>query len=338
MTREVWWSRFGDVMNAKGYFRVSTLSEQMLDEAIAWHLGLEEAGAEEWQRFVEWLEADPRHQEIYDRLTLEEAALAETQVPSPRIVTAPRRPMHRSWVRYGGWTGGALAAAAAAWLALMPVVAGDSHFLIQTKAGEQRSVTLPDGSVIALNGGTTLKLDHKDPRSVELAGGEAFFTVVHHADRPFEVKSGDVVLRDVGTRFVVTRGHGVMEVRVAEGAVQFQPDRDQLTLTKGMMLSYDDAAAHATLSQIAAESVAGWTRGELDFEGTTMGRAAEEIARTTGMPVRVAAAIADRPFTGTLHVRRAPADVIANFAELGGGQALRDGPGWLIAPRQASAR
>ena len=317
---------------------MSTQSEQILDEAIAWHLGLEDASADEWQQFVVWLEADPRHQEVYDRLTLEEAALAETQVPTPRVVTPVRRPIHRSFVRYGGWAGGALAAAAAAWLAIMPVAMGDSHYLVRTKAGEQRSLTLADGSIVQLNGGTTLRLDRKDPRRAEVAGGEAFFTVVHHADHPFEVKVGDALLRDVGTRFSVTRGNGAMDVKVAEGAVQFQPDDQQLTLTKGMMLSYVERAGHATLSKIAAESVAGWTRGMLDFDGVTMARAAEEISRSTGAVIRVAAELADRPFTGTLHLGHARAAMIANFAELGGARALPDGPGWLIAPKRMSAR
>nr|WP_243843398.1 FecR domain-containing protein [Sphingomonas vulcanisoli] len=215
---------------------------------------------------------------------------------------------------------------------------GDSHYLIQTKPGEQRTVTLADGSVVALNGGTTLRLDRKDPRSAELSGGEAFFTVVHHADRPFEVKSGDVVLRDIGTRFAVSRIGGAMDVKVAEGSVQFQPHGARVTLTKGMMLSYNDASAHATVAQIAAENVAGWTRGELDFTGTPMAVAAAELSRTIGAPIQVAAEMADKPFTGTLHVKPASAKTIAKFAELNGATAFRDGPGWRIAPQSERVR
>ena len=318
---------------------MSIQSEQILDEAIAWHLGLDEAGADEWQRFVDWLEADPRHRLVYDRLTLEEAALAETQAPTPAIarpITIPRP--RRIWNRPGAWAGGALAAAAAAWLALMPAMVSDGHYVIGTKAGEQRRVILRDGSIAELNGDTVLTLDRNDPRSVEIARGEAFFSVVHHADRPFEVHSGSVVLRDVGTRFAVTRASGGLDVAVAEGAVQFQPEGANLTLTKGMMLSFDEAASRATVSRVAPEGVAGWTRGQLDFVAAPMARAAAQVARTTGAQVRVASAMADRPFTGTVQLRRASADVIANFAELGGGRALRDGPGWLIAPRPAGAR
>src|SRR6478735_4644976 len=111
----------------------------VMDEAIAWHLGLEQAGADEWHRFVAWLEASPAHQAAYDRLVLDDAALSAAIVEPVVPVTTPY-PVKRGWLRYGGAAGGLLAAAAAAWMALMPaVVSKASLYSVETAPGKRHS-------------------------------------------------------------------------------------------------------------------------------------------------------------------------------------------------------
>jgi transmembrane sensor len=67
-----------------------------------------------------------------------------------------------------------------------------------------RSVfTLPDGTQVWLNGGTSLKYPVRfsgKERLVEL-DGEAFFKVSSQKDKPFVVKSGDYLIEAVGTEF-----------------------------------------------------------------------------------------------------------------------------------------
>ncbi len=49
--------------------------------------------------------------------------------------------------------------------------------------------------------------------------GEALFTVVHEANRPFEVVAGGERIRDLGTRFNVYAEPGRVVVAVLEGQV-----------------------------------------------------------------------------------------------------------------------
>lgn len=341
----MWTSAGRDVWEMKGRI-VAGYTERVMDEAIAWHLCLEEAGAEEWNDFVAWLEADPGHRSAYDRLALEDAELAEAieRTPPPartcaatvtsRIVTTP----HRAWLRRSGWGGGLLAAAAAAWLALLPAALPASDtYSISTRPGMRHMVVLADGTHVEMNGGTTLTLDRAHPRLAVLERGEAMFDVVHHADRPFEVRINGVTLRDVGTRFNVARGEGTLRVAVAEGSVLFQPEREAVSLTRGMALAIKDGEDRLELRRTDADAVGGWRQGRLDFRNTPLASVAEDVSRSTGTRLNVPAEMAARPFTGTLRVDRPAETVVRNLAMIVGGEARRDGPGWLIAPRSAGA-
>ncbi len=106
-----------------------------------------------------------------------------------------------------------VAAASLAWL----------HFqqeVYTTGVGEQRSLTLADGSTIALNARSRVKVKYtQDQRAIELVEGQALFQVVKNPRRPFVVQTGDVRVRAVGTAFDVRRGKSGTVVTVVEGRV-----------------------------------------------------------------------------------------------------------------------
>lgn len=336
--KPVWTWRAGDVSMAKGNHNVSNSRESVMDEAIAWHLGLEEADAAQWHDFIAWLEADPAHAEAYDRLTLEDAEWeAPAAAPSPRMMTQPLH-VRRGWLRWGGAAGGLAAAAAAAWFAIMPAAVTADPYALETAPGVHRSVSLSDGTHIRMNGGTRLVLDHKDPRIATLEHGEAMFEVVHHSDRPFEVHAGSVTLRDVGTVFNVARSESRLRVGVAEGEVLYQPDQEKLSLRKGMQLALREGAGQATVTQVDASSVGGWTNGHLDFRDVALSSVAEDVSRSTGVKVAVAPTMADRRFTGTLRLDRSPGEVARSLAALADAVAVQDGPRWVISPKSGGAR
>lgn len=318
---------------------MSSALETVMDEAIAWHLGLEQAGSEEWHRFVRWLEADPAHAEAYDRLTMENAALSPARpgpLASPRtagVVLVARR----GWLRWGGVGGGVIAAAAAAWLAFVPVAILPDSYIVETKPGMRHTVTLPDGTLVEMNGGTRLVLDRNAPRLATLERGEAVFHVVHHADRPFEVRSGGVTLRDVGTVFNVARSGPALRVAVAEGSVLYQPEKEAVPLTRGMALATRDGEDKVTLMHVAAESVGSWSDGRLDFRDVALTTVAEDVSRSTGTRLTIAPEMAGRLFTGTLRLDRPSDDVMRSLAALADGELYRDGPSWVIRPKLGGA-
>jgi len=75
---------------------------------------------------------------------------------------------------------------------------------IHSTMGSRVSFHLPDGSKGWLNSGSTLKyaLNFNDNRMVELEG-EAYFDVVHAKNHPFYVKTSDIRIKVLGTKFNV---------------------------------------------------------------------------------------------------------------------------------------
>src|SRR5258708_14442022 len=117
--------------------------------------------------------------------------------------------------------------AAAAVLAAVAVGAiwlqqGSELQTLATAVGQQRNVTLADGSTVALNTNTILETALRWPvRAIYLRHGEAHVQVAHDRSRPFLVHAGDAVVRAVGTAFEV-RGLTVHHADVVwhEGRVE----------------------------------------------------------------------------------------------------------------------
>ena len=55
--------------------------QQILAEAIDWHLRLRDGGAADWEAFVLWLEADPARSAAYDEVARADAALGPEAFP-----------------------------------------------------------------------------------------------------------------------------------------------------------------------------------------------------------------------------------------------------------------
>ena len=91
-----------------------------------------------------------------------------------------------------------------------------------TTTGEQRSIKLPDGSILELNSRSRAQVYYtNEGREVRLQEGEAFFVVERDATRPFVVITDSARIRALGTQFNVSRrAGGETRVAVVDGSVQ----------------------------------------------------------------------------------------------------------------------
>ncbi len=181
-----------------------------------------------------------------------------------------------------------------------------------TPVGGRETITLVDGSQIALNTDTTLRMDLSGAeRKIWLDKGEAYFHVTHNAARPFRVIAGNRTVTDLGTRFTVRRDTERFEVAVMEGKVAFESGK---TNEKPIdLLPGDVAVATATNvsvtkkpSRALAESL-GWQRGLLIFDNTTLADAAAEFNRYNSEKLIVAKSAAQLPVVGTFRANDAEA-------------------------------
>ncbi|MEJ2445927.1 MAG: FecR domain-containing protein [Exilibacterium sp.] len=102
--------------------------------------------------------------------------------------------------------------------------AGDSIY--QTQIGEQKTVTLTDGSTVILDTQTRISKDFsKQARRIVLEQGQARFHVAKDANRPFMVIAGEGKITALGTDFVVKKDNGDVLVTLIEGEVAVQKEK-----------------------------------------------------------------------------------------------------------------
>ena len=93
--------------------------------------------------------------------------------------------------------------------------------LYATAIGEQRDQLLTDGTRLLLDtdSAVDIRFDSRE-RLVEVRRGRVQIEVGKDA-RPFLVRAGQAVVRDIGTTFQVSRGRGeAVQVGLIEGMVQ----------------------------------------------------------------------------------------------------------------------
>ncbi|HEY8174778.1 MAG TPA: FecR domain-containing protein, partial [Gemmatimonadaceae bacterium] len=266
-----------------------------------------------------WLEAHPSDAKFVAAL---EAAVGKVAPASPVDVEAALRRvktrMHAAspspWRRYAVFAAAAAVILVAGVLVTRQttperrVVAARTY---TTQVGERRDVLLADGTQVTLGPATSLVVLGRD---AELSG-EALFSVVHDRKRPFTVRAGDAVIRDIGTEFTVHSDPGeAVRVVVNEGVVQLSHGGDSVMLARGDVGVLETNGRVAASPGAATDDDLAWTRGRLVFRNADVTELAADLRRWYGVELRVTdTALLRRHFTGSF--AREPAnrvlDVIA---------------------------
>ncbi|QTC00155.1 FecR domain-containing protein [Alcaligenes sp. SORT26] len=168
-----------------------------------------------------------------------------------------------------------------------------SHALSYTTAfGEQKTVTLPDGSEVHMNVSTELVLHYQaHRRQLTLLKGEAMFAVQSDKNRPFIVDAGQVQVEVTGTVFNVRRhAQGNVEVAVTEGSVQVSSgtwwNRQQVSLTPGMLAQGSEEQAWSVQRTDVAARTA-WRQGKMVFRDQTLDEVVQEMNRYLPEPIEL---------------------------------------------------
>jgi transmembrane sensor len=188
-----------------------------------------------------------------------------------------------------------LAAAVVIWYARTP-----STELV-TAPGEQRSVTLADGSLVAMNTDTRLRVElGRRSRLVTVENGEALFQITPDGDRPFTVRARQAMLRAVGTRFDVMVESKQVTVAVLDGEVEVsrrnEPEAARTIVHQGeaVALSGDGELTRADPLLASADRIRAWRAGKLDFDDWPLERVVRDHNRYAVKPIRVADASLQR--------------------------------------------
>lgn len=299
--------------------------------AIDWRLRLRRGGADEWAQFAHWLEENPANAAAYEQVAMLDDELDGVAIPPNRAELFESNPRThlRKWRQIG------------ALMVIAAVVALTTFFAqpwsqdlapgieLATKAGEQRAVSLADGSSIVLNGSSRVRLSGAGARQAELISGEALFRIRHNASRPFLVGLGDDRIQDLGTVFNVIRDRDAIGVQVAEGAVSYSRRGQGIQLREGQTFEVL-AGGDALVGHRAPSAIGSWSGGQLIYEGVPVAEVARDLSRTLGTKISVSPELALQAFTGTIKTRGPREQVIADFSSTLARHARKTEDGWLI--------
>jgi transmembrane sensor len=155
---------------------------------------------------------------------------------------------------------------------------------LETTVGEQRSVTLSDGSIVNLNTDSELRIDmDARQRRLQLIRGEARFTVAKDAQRPFIVTTPQTSVRAVGTVFNVQTWSARTAVTVIEGRVAVQ----KVELAAGQQAAVTQAGEVLANQGPSLERVLAWTERRLVFREEPLGAVVAEFNRYHKRPMRI---------------------------------------------------
>ncbi|ULA66000.1 MAG: Protein FecR, ferric citrate sensor [Nitrospira sp.] len=310
---------------------------QVIEDASGWfaRLRASDVTLQDQDAFMHWKAQHPTHAEAYDSLCrlwdnlevpCQVAFRADTRIKVPGGQSRPIERKARAWTTRGVKRSTAFVAAIVLLTAVAALWIPDALQLWQsdvvTMAGEQRQLTLADGSTVLMNTQSALAVGTWwSRREVTLLKGEAAFSVTPAPEKPFIVTAGPGTVQVVGTKFSIRKHADRVTVTVAEGTVTIQTAAPAapIRIGAGQEVSYDAQGISPVTSANLIKALA-WQRGQLVFTMEPLSGVIDELNRyhsgamilanpvlrqrvvsgvfATNDPLRVVDAI-----TETLHVR-----------------------------------
>ncbi|MCW0483112.1 FecR family protein [Gaoshiqia sediminis] len=173
---------------------------------------------------------------------------------------------------------------------------------IRVPNGEKAELTLPDGSRVWLNSGTTFRFPQQfagNSREVSLTG-EAFFEVVK-GKAPFIVSSDYGDIRVLGTSFNVRAYDNLdFQATLVEGKIQFNTEDKEQLLAPGQQLSLT-ARRELIVEAVDTEKAISWKNGFISFENEPLSEVTKRLERHFGIQISLDEQLAPIRFTGTIY-------------------------------------
>jgi transmembrane sensor len=336
---------------------MSEIDWELLDRYLAY-----DATPEERARVEAWLAEDLEHwaqlaalRDARERAALSDEAVEQAKVQVwariagaldrareqvPHRPSAPREFALAAPRRWNAWAqlaaalvlviGGALALRALRSHVHAP--APIAMRIATTGRGERTLLHLPDGTPVMLGVASTLRYPVTfGARSREvLLEGEAYFEVVHDERRPFVVRAGELIAKDLGTEFTVRAypEESRAQVVVREGRVSIRAAGSAIAAER--MVAPGELGRLGTGNEPVVEPADtalyfAWTEGRLVFDRTPLREALPELGRWFDLDFRLAdTALGGVPLTATLTTQPTP-EVLANLAASLGLRMRREG-------------
>jgi ferric-dicitrate binding protein FerR (iron transport regulator) len=141
--------------------------------------------------------------------------------------------------------------------------------------GDKSSIILPDSSRVWLNSGSklTFNSDFKNGGREVILEGEAYFSVSKHKDNPFLVKTSDIEIEVLGTKFNVKAypEENSISTTLVEGSIQISSKSQNALMKPNQKLVFDKESQKMVMVKLADTAPeTEWKEGRLVFRNQTL--------------------------------------------------------------------
>lgn len=181
----------------------------------------------------------------------------------------------------------------------------DSLTTITCAYGDKSAIVLPDSSHVYLNSGSklTFNSNFRNGRKVELQG-EAYFEVTKDRDHPFQVKTTDVDIEVLGTKFNLKAysEEKTISTTLVEGSVKISSKYQQKIMVPDEKVTFDKESRKMTVKRISDASIdTGWKDGRFVFRNETLAELKPRLERWFDVDIVFGdEQVKNRRFTGVL--------------------------------------
>jgi len=180
------------------------------------------------------------------------------------------------------------------WLGNNRVDSSIKDVLVEAPLGSRTKMYLPDGTMVWLNAGSYLSYSRafgvKD-RNVTLEG-EGYFEVTKNKKIPFVVKTTELSIHVLGTKFNFRNYRDEEEARVSllEGKVVANSGlnlAEEHSLTPNQRIILDKKTGNTTITTVNASHSLIWTQGLIYFDEEKLPDIAKELERSYNVKINI---------------------------------------------------
>lgn len=195
------------------------------------------------------------------------------------------------------------------------------YIVFEAPYGEKSKMTFPDGTVVWLNAGSSLKYSNKyntDDRVVELEG-EGYFEVAKKKKIPFVVhtRGYDVVVK--GTKFNVTAypEDSNITTTLMEGAVELLKEKQHIAMKPGESVTLNVVSGKFTLTKVNPGVSKAWSENRIEYDNISLRELAAKLSRQYDVKIHLLTEeVGDKRFSISLRNQETIGEVMSALKEI----------------------
>ncbi len=185
--------------------------------------------------------------------------------------------------------------------------------------GSLYHLTLSDGSSVWLNSASSITFPVSFPGNERIVTitGEAYFEIAGNRNKPFLVRSGDQIIRVLGTHFNVMayNNDAAVITTLLEGSVKIIKNKTEILLKPGQAVSISNISNSVKVTSVNTDDAIAWRQGYFKFDNEGLESIMNKISRWYDTDIEFKDDVKDKRFWGTYSRSKGLTDLLNDLEQ-----------------------